>query len=108
MTWITVATPSFASIEQVDAVLVQLDAPDGMVSRYIGTADDGQLRVVSLWQSKAHADRFFAEKLGPAVATALGPEPVGASDLLGIEIERSYVVDNELTTRTSPAVIVGA
>ena len=92
MSWITVATPSFASLEQVDAVLAQLDgAPDGLEARYIGRADDGTLRVVSLWQSKAHADRFFTEKLGPAVAKALGPEPVGASDLLGIEIERSYV-----------------
>ena len=53
MAWIMVATPSFASIEQVDAVLAQLDgAPDGMEERYIGTADDGELRVVSLWQSK--------------------------------------------------------
>jgi hypothetical protein len=92
MTWITVATPSFASLEQVDAVLAQLDkAPDGMEARYIGTAEDGKLRVVSLWRSKAHAARFFTEKLGPAVARALGPEPVGASDLVGIEIERSYV-----------------
>ena len=77
MTWITVATPSFASIEQIDSVLAQLDGPpDGMEARYIGTAADGTLRVVSLWQSKEHADRFFAEKLGPAVAKALGPEPV--------------------------------
>ncbi|HEV3364293.1 MAG TPA: hypothetical protein VG795_09170 [Acidimicrobiia bacterium] len=92
MTWITVATPSFASIEQIDSVLAQLDGPpDGMEARYIGTAADGTLRVVSLWQSKEHAGRFFAEKLGPAVAKALGPEPVGASDLLGIDIKRSYV-----------------
>ena len=53
MAWITVATPPFASIEQVDAVLAHLDgAPDGMEERYIGTADDGELRGVSLWQSK--------------------------------------------------------
>ena len=92
MAWITVATPSFASIEHVDAVLAQLDgAPDGMEERYIGTAEDGKLRVVSLWQSKAHAERFFAEKLGPALAKALGPEPVGASEILGIDVQRSYV-----------------
>lgn len=92
MAWITVATPSFASIEQVDAVLAQLDgAPDGMEERYIGTSEDGKLRVVSLWQSKAHAERFFAEKLGPALAKALGPEPVGSSEILGIDVQRSYV-----------------
>ena len=92
MAWIAVATPSFASIEQVDAVLAQLDAaPDGMEERYIGTADDGKLRVVSLWRSKAHAERFFAEKLGPVLAKALGPEPTGAPEILGIDVQRSYV-----------------
>ncbi|HEX7276923.1 MAG TPA: hypothetical protein VF244_06065 [Acidimicrobiales bacterium] len=92
MTWITVATPSFASLTQVDAVLTQLDGPpDGMEARYIGTADDGKLRVVSVWHSKAHADRFLTEKLGPAVAKALGPEPVGVADITGIEVARTYV-----------------
>ncbi len=92
MAWISVATPPFASIEQVDAVLAQLDgAPDGMEERYIGTTDDGTLRVVALWQSKAHAERFFAEKLWPVLAEALGPEPVDASEILGIDVQRSYV-----------------
>ena len=73
-------------------MLAQLDgAPDGMEERYIGTAEDGKLRVVSLWQSKAHAARFFAEKLGPALAKVLGPEPVGASGIVGIDVQRSYV-----------------
>jgi hypothetical protein len=64
-----------------------------MEARYIGTTDDGTLRVVSLWQSKSHADRFFAEKLGPALAKVLAPEPVGASNLVGMNVQRSYVPD---------------
>jgi hypothetical protein len=92
MQWITVATPSFASLEQVDAVIAKLDGPpEGMAARYIGTTSDGGLRVVALWESRAHAERFLTEKLGPAVATALGPEPNGASELVGIEVARSYV-----------------
>ncbi len=92
MQWITVATPSFASIEQVDQVIAQLDGPpEGLEARYVGTAADGTLRVVSFWQSKAHAERFLTEKLGPAVARALGPEPSGAADLVGIEVQRAYV-----------------
>lgn len=92
MQWITVATPSFASLEQVEAVIAQLDGPpEGMEARYIGTTGDDGLRVVSLWESKAHAERFFAEKLGPAVARALGPEPHGTSELIGIDVARSYV-----------------
>ena len=92
MKWITVATPSFATLDQVDAVVAQLDGPpEGMEARYIGSTADGDLRVVSLWATKEHADRFFTEKLGPAVAKALGPEPTGASEVVGIEVARSYV-----------------
>ena len=88
---ITVATPSFASLDQVDAVIAQLDGPpEGMHARYIGTTEDGDLRVVSLWESKAHAERFLTEKLGPAVAKALGPEPKGASELVIIDVARTY------------------
>jgi hypothetical protein len=39
----------------------------------------------------AHADRFFAEKLGPALAKVLGPEPAGAPEVVGIDVVRSYV-----------------
>jgi hypothetical protein len=46
MQWITVATPSFASVEQVDAVIAQLDGPpEGMEARYIGTTGDGRASV---------------------------------------------------------------
>ncbi|MDP8938032.1 MAG: hypothetical protein M3O23_09955, partial [Actinomycetota bacterium] len=66
MQWIAVATPPFGSIEQFDTVMAQVGGePEGLEARYVGTAGDG-LRVVTLWESKAHADRFFAERLGPA------------------------------------------
>jgi hypothetical protein len=91
MQWIAVATPPFGSIEQFDAVLAQLgEEPDGLEARYVGTAS-GTLRVITLWESKAHADRFFAETLGPALAKALGPEPVGKPQVVGIDVARSYV-----------------
>lgn len=91
MTWITVATPPFASIEQLDGIVEQLGgAPDGMEARYAGTTDDG-LRVITLWESKAHADRFFAETLGPLLAKVLGPEPAGRPDMYGIDVARTYV-----------------
>ncbi len=91
MQWIAVATPPFTSIEQLDQVLDQLgDEPEGLVARYVGTTD-GSLRVVTVWESKVHADTFFAEKLGPALAKVLGPEPVGAPEVVGIDVVRSYV-----------------
>ncbi len=90
MEWIAVATPPFSSIEQFDRVANSHEAPDGMVARYAGTTE-GTLRVVTLWETKAHADRFFAEVLGPALARALGPEPIGKPEVVGIEVARSYV-----------------
>ena len=90
MKWITVATPPFGSIDQLDTVMAQLGEPDGLEARYVGTAD-GALRVVALWESKAHADRFLTEDLGPALARTLGPEPVGAPEFVGIDVARSYV-----------------
>ncbi len=92
MTWITVATPPFSSIEQFDKVADdQSTPPAGMEARYVGTADDGNLRFVTLWESKADADRFFTQTLGPALAKALGPEPTGAPAVFGIDVARSYV-----------------
>ena len=71
MAWIMLATPSFASIEQVDAVLAQLDgAPDGMEERYIRSADDGELRGVSLWQSKALTTGSSPKSSGPRLPSA--------------------------------------
>ena len=69
-------------------MLAQVGEPEGLEARYVA---DGQVQIVSLWESKAHADRFFAETLPPALATALGPEPTGAPEVLGIDVARSYV-----------------
>jgi hypothetical protein len=94
MQWITVATPPFASIEKFDTVLANLgEQPDGLEARYVGTTDDGKLQVVTLWESKAHADRFYADTLGPLLAKVLGPEPVGAPDVTGIDVARTYTLD---------------
>jgi hypothetical protein len=46
---------------------------------------------VTVWESKAHADRFFAETLGPILAKTLGPEPVGKAEIVGIDVARSYL-----------------
>jgi hypothetical protein len=90
--WITIGTPSLA-LEQVEATLDVLDGdPEGPEARYVGTTADGDVRIVALWESKEHAERFFAEKLGPVIARVLGPEPAGApADVIGIDVVRQYV-----------------
>jgi hypothetical protein len=90
MQWIAIATPPFASIDQFDKVMENVGAePEGLQARYVGSAADG-LRVVTLWESKDAADRFFADRLGPALAKALGPEPDGRPTVVGVEVARSY------------------
>jgi hypothetical protein len=91
MQWMTIATSPLASVEQFDTLIAGQSAePDGLEARYVGTTEDGALRVVALWASKAHADRFFAETLGPALAKALGPEPAGQPEVVGIAVARAY------------------
>jgi hypothetical protein len=92
MQWIAVSTPPFESLEQVSGVMAQMNGePDGLEARYIGTADGGSPRIVTVWESKAHADRFFSETLGPILAKTLGPEPMGKAEIVGIDVARSYV-----------------
>jgi hypothetical protein len=89
--WISVGTPRF-SLDQIEAVLSEVTAePDGLEARYIGTTPTGEIRIVSLWESHAHAERFFADSLGPAIAKVLGPESVDAAEVVGIDVARSYV-----------------
>ncbi len=90
MQWITVATSRFDSIEQFDAMLQRVGEPDGLEARYVGTTD-GQLRIVGLWESKAQADRFFAETIPSILAETLGPEAASVTDVVGIDVVRSYV-----------------
>ncbi|WP_112242519.1 hypothetical protein [Kribbella monticola] len=90
MQWIAVATPPFSSIEQFDQVISTLgQEPEGLEARYVGSAGDG-IRVVTLWESREHADRFFAERLGPVLAKVLGPDPAGKPEVLGIDVARVY------------------
>lgn len=87
--WMLVATPPFTTVEQFDAVCEAAGEPDGMRARYCG-ATDGTLRVVTLWDSREHAERFVSQRLGPALASVLGPEPAGKPEMLGLELVRSW------------------
>ncbi|HLM20946.1 MAG TPA: hypothetical protein VK390_05395 [Propionibacteriaceae bacterium] len=91
MQWITVGTPPFR-VEQYDKVLAELgDEPAGLQARYVGTDGDGKLRIVGVWESKEHADRFYVERLGPVLRRALGSESVDTAEAIGIGVAHSYV-----------------
>ncbi len=47
--------------------------PEGLLARYGGETGDG-LAVVAVWETKAQADRFAAERLEPALHQVHGPD----------------------------------
>ena len=47
---------------------------------------------MTLWESKEHADRFFASGgFASALAKVLSPEPAGGPEVIGFDVTRSYV-----------------
>lgn len=89
MTFVAVATPPMTSIEEFDALIKNLqDPPEGMKARYVGTCGS-ELRVVSVWDTQEHADRFFAGILAPALAKAFGSE-TALPRVERIEVAREY------------------
>jgi hypothetical protein len=91
MEWIGVATPPLTTVEQFDAVIARTGEPEGLEARWCARTEGGELRIVTVWASKEDADRFFAEQLGPVLAQVIGPEPQGPSEMLGLEVLRSWV-----------------
>ncbi|WP_285641740.1 hypothetical protein [Lentzea sp. NBRC 102530] len=87
--WLTIATPPTDSLDKLDQAMGAL-VPDGLRARYACRAD-GEFRVIAVWESKEHADRFFREVLGPVLARVLGPEPAGAPTMTGMEVLREFV-----------------
>jgi len=68
MAYIYISTSKGMSIEDFRAVSAKHDPPqdlDGLLAWAAGSDENG-LHVVTMWQSKAHADRFQAEQLFPA------------------------------------------
>ena len=47
------------------------DWPDGLLA-HASMEADGHLRVVDVWESSGHFDRFVEGRLGSAIGTALG------------------------------------
>ena len=66
--------------EQFDQLQAVLDPdanpPDGLVFHASGPVEDGW-GVLDFWESRAHFDRFAAERIGPALAAigATGVQP---------------------------------
>lgn len=86
--WLTIATPPTRSLDQLDQMMAAVD-PEGLRARYACQAE-GEFRIIAVWESKEHADRFFRDVLGPVLARVLGPEPAGAPTTTGMEVLREF------------------
>jgi hypothetical protein len=89
MSYLTIAKPAFDTLDGFRKVMsVQPNEPEGLQARYVADVGDG-IRVVAVWESKQHAERFLEERLAPALATAFD-EPQGRPEVLQGEVANSY------------------
>src|SRR4051794_20548990 len=64
--------PEMFRPEMYDSVNAKLgdlhaDPPDGLIAHTIGQDDQGQWRVVDIWESREAHDRFAEDRLRPAI-----------------------------------------
>ena len=87
---ITTQTPANQEqFEAIDAVLG--DEPvAGLLARYTGLTDAG-VAVTSLWASKADADRFFAERLRPAIDQVPGAAATEPQASISFEVTNEMI-----------------
>ena len=65
-----------ATLQQYDDVREAISDPlgEGQISHVAGATADG-ICVVDVWESRAHFDRFMAERLGEQLGRVGFPEP---------------------------------
>jgi hypothetical protein len=78
-----------SSLAEYDSVLSELGSEPiaGRKQHYAGE-DAGALVTVDVWESRADADRFAAERLFPAFER-LGLHPMGDTTIVAFEAERT-------------------
>lgn len=81
-----------ASVEDYDKVneVLGKDVPDGMIA-HVGIDLGGKMKVVDIWESAEDFAKFGQERLGPAVAEALGdggaePGPPEIQEIHDLEV----------------------
>jgi hypothetical protein len=92
MSYLTIAKPAFGTLEGFQKIMsaqgIGDGEPEGLQARYVADVGDG-IRVVAVWESKQHADRFLQERLVPALTTAFD-EPQGRPEMLQGDVANSY------------------
>ena len=75
--------PGDGSTTGYDAVTARLNAhadpPDGLIVHTAGFDGEGRFRIIDVWESREHHERFMADRLGPLIEEIIlpagGPPP---------------------------------
>ncbi len=73
MAYVHIAHTSGKTIDDFRMIAEKTDPPnetDGLLLHAAGSDDNGGLRVLTVWESKAHEERWEAEQLFPAFQAA--------------------------------------
>lgn len=65
------------------------EVPDGLISHVAGPVEGG-FRVVDVWESPEHYDRFVQEKLGPALGQVEGADAVSPPKVQEFPIHNQF------------------
>jgi hypothetical protein len=89
MAVLRIVQPPMVTKEIYDAVNERMgvDAapPEGLIMHSAGDVA-GTFQIVDVWESEEHAQRFDAERLGPAVAAVAGADPPGPPPTTAYEL----------------------
>jgi hypothetical protein len=76
MAWAFIQDSPEASLDDYDRVTAELGSvdPDGLILHVAGESPGGGLRIIDVWESKEHYERFRDELLVPAFERAIGAQ----------------------------------
>jgi hypothetical protein len=67
------STPTYDGVQQ--KLGVENDPPPGLIFHSAGFGDDGIFRIYEVWESREEAERFFDERIMPAVNEVTEGDP---------------------------------
>ena len=75
------STPTYDGVQE--KLGLDQDPPSGLIFHSAGFGDDGIFRIYEVWESREDADRFFEERILPAIneVTDGAPSPPAKQEL---------------------------
>ena len=85
---------SEATVDNYDQINARMDVnnnpPDGLIVHTAGEKEGGGVRIVDVWESLDHYNRFREERLMEAVTAVMG-EPTGPPEMTTYELHNVLI-----------------